>query len=191
MLFIIRILSYIRKYRKDKPLHNIFYRLRYHSAYLAPYTNFLLKEMDKLKIGDKSVIGCYTTIAVSNDPSGNKENAYLTIGTNTYIGEYNNLRAAGGRLTIGNNCLISQHITIVTSNHNIKKMHLIQEQAWTDKNNYVTICNDVWIGANSVILPGVTINIGAVIAAGTIVTKDVPPYAIVAGNPAKIIKYRE
>ena len=49
----------------------------------------------------------------------------------------------------------------------------------------------MWVGANSVILPGVTIHKGAVIAAGSIVTKDVPEYAIVAGNPAKVLKYRE
>ena len=54
----------------------------------------------------------------------------------------------------------------------------------------IVIKNDVWIGVNSTILDGITIGNGAVIAAGSIVTKDVPPYAIVGGNPAKIIKYR-
>lgn len=50
--------------------------------------------------------------------------------------------------------------------------------------------NDVWIGANVTILDGITIGNGSVIAAGSIVVKDVPPYAIVGGNPAKVIKYR-
>jgi acetyltransferase-like isoleucine patch superfamily enzyme len=54
----------------------------------------------------------------------------------------------------------------------------------------VVIRNDVWIGANSVIMPGITIGNGAIIGAGAVVTKDVPDYAIVAGVPAKIIKYR-
>jgi len=52
------------------------------------------------------------------------------------------------------------------------------------------IGNDVWIGANALILPGVTIGHGAIIGAGSIVTKSVPPYAIVSGNPAEIVKYR-
>ena len=52
------------------------------------------------------------------------------------------------------------------------------------------IGNDVWIGANAIILQGVTIGDGAIIAAGAVVTKDVPPYAIVGGVPAKVIKYR-
>lgn len=50
--------------------------------------------------------------------------------------------------------------------------------------------NDVWIGCNVVILPGVTIGDGAIVAAGSIVTKDVPPYAIVAGTPARVLRYR-
>jgi acetyltransferase-like isoleucine patch superfamily enzyme len=54
----------------------------------------------------------------------------------------------------------------------------------------ITIENDVWIGANSTIMSGVTIHNGAIVAAGSVVTKDVPPYAIVAGNPGKIVKFR-
>ena len=53
-----------------------------------------------------------------------------------------------------------------------------------------TVGNDVWIGCNVVVLPGVTIGDGAVVAAGSIVTKDVPPYAIVAGSPARVLRYR-
>lgn len=54
----------------------------------------------------------------------------------------------------------------------------------------IAIGNDVWIGANASVLPGIVIGDGAVIGAGSVVTKNIPPYAIVAGNPAKIIKYR-
>lgn len=117
--------------------------------------------------------------------------SFIHIGENTYIGENNNLRAADGVIEIGNNCLISQGVTIVTSNHKIEKDNLIVNQGWKSKKGKVYIEDDVWIGANAVVLPDVTIHKGAVIAAGAIVTKDVPEYAIVAGNPARIIKYRE
>ena len=59
-----------------------------------------------------------------------------------------------------------------------------------EKRNFVKICNDVTVGANAIILPGITVGTGAIIGAGAIVTKDVPPYAIVAGVPAEVLKYR-
>lgn len=78
---------------------------------------------------------------------------------------------------------------IFTSNHGIKKDELIIKQENTIEN--VIIEDDVWIGSRSIILPGVRIQKGSVIAAGSIVTKSVDSYAIVGGNPAKVIKYRE
>jgi acetyltransferase-like isoleucine patch superfamily enzyme len=59
------------------------------------------------------------------------------------------------------------------------------------QNKKVTIANDVWIGANCIILPGVNIGEGAVVAAGSVVTKNVEPFSIVAGIPAKFIKQRQ
>ena len=68
-----------------------------------------------------------------------------------------------------------------------------EEYRWADREHkYANIIgNDVWVGANSVILPGVKIGTGAIVGAGSVVTKDVPEYAIVVGNPARILKYRE
>ena len=64
------------------------------------------------------------------------------------------------------------------------------EQPWVSQKAKVLIEDDVWIGANAVILPDVTIHKGAVVAAGAVVTKDVPAYAIVGGCPANVLKYR-
>lgn len=61
----------------------------------------------------------------------------------------------------------------------------------TDEDKPVYIGNDVWIGRRAMIMPGVHIGDGAVIAAGGIITKDVPPYSVVGGVPAKVIKYRQ
>jgi len=86
--------------------------------------------------------------------------------------------------------LVQIHILENASNHGILKGTLISNQFWCTEINSIIICDDVWVGANSVILPGVTIGEGAIIAAGSVVTKNIPPYAIVVGNPAKILKFR-
>lgn len=144
----------------------------------------------KTRIGPASTICDFTFIAVNNDPMGGVD-SYLTIGQNTYIGEFNNIRAAGGSITIGDNCLVSQKVTMVASNHSYKKGDYIYTQKWDTSKHSIKIGNDVWIGANVVILPGVSVGDGAVIGAGSIVNKDVPENAIVFGNPMRVLKYRE
>lgn len=143
------------------------------------------------KIGKGSYIGDYTVINVKNDPFNSNDNSYLEVGEGTYIGELNNIRAGGGFIHIGKHCLLSQCISIIASNHQTYSDFLIMEQPWDTEKTNVVIEDDVWIGVNSVILPGVTIGKGAVIGAGSVVTKSVPKYAVIAGNPARIIKYRK
>ena len=173
--------------RKLKQFAQLTY-LRCKFPYAKIYTTTInIEEINQLRIGKYSSICKNTVISVAtmDIPSS------IEIGDATYIGENNNLRAADGVIEIGNHCCISQGVTIVTSNHCIKRDELISTQKWTSRLGCIKINDDVWIGANSVILPDVTIGKGAVIGAGSIVTKDVPEYAIMAGNPAKVIKYRE
>ncbi|MFZ6049002.1 acyltransferase [Pseudomonas sp. CR3202] len=95
-----------------------------------------------------------------------------------------------GGVEIGNRTLIGYRAQIISANHNIpNNKGRIFGSGHTNKK--VTIKDDVWIGANSIILPGVTIGEGSVIAAGSIVTKDIPAYSIAAGTPAKVIKTRD
>ena len=170
-------------------LYVLLIKVKYYDNYLGCYFVLDKLPLKSFSIGKKSVISRYSLISICDGP--NAIFSYLNIGDNTYIGEFNNIRAAGGYIEIGNNCLISQHISIVASGHNYDKKSLISKQGWNTNKRNVIIKDDVWIGANSVILPGCIIETGAVIGAGSIVTKNVPPYAIVAGNPAKIIKYRK
>lgn len=159
--------------------------------YIHKKVVYLVKDDKALMISNGVYIGANSVISVRDENFvGAFKNSYLSIGENTYIGENNNIRASGGTVNIGANCLISQNVTIVTTNHNIKKGELINKQGWSLVNNYITIGDDVWIGASSVVLPGVTIGSGAVIAAGSIVTKNVDENAIVVGNPAKLLRYR-
>jgi acetyltransferase-like isoleucine patch superfamily enzyme len=153
------------------------------------FSTKLYIKKENVKISKDVIIGAFNVIYAINSKHS-KINGFLEIGESTSIGEFNNIRAAGGKIIIGKKSLISQFVTIVASNHNIEKKYIIMDQGWDENKKDVIIGNDVWIGANSVILPGVTIGDGAIIAAGSIVNKDVAPFSIVAGVPATFIKER-
>ena len=95
-----------------------------------------------------------------------------------------------GGVEIGDRTLIGYRAQIISANHRIPAGRGNIFGSGHDKAK-VTIGKDVWIGGNSMILPGVTIGDGAIVAGGSVVSKDVPPYTIVGGIPAKIIKERD
>lgn len=95
----------------------------------------------------------------------------------------------GGEIEIGSYFHSGSNLLIITANHQHDSDELIPYDH-TRINKKVVIKDFVWVGDNVTIIPGVTIGIGAVVAVGSVVVKDVPDYAIVGGNPAKIIKYR-
>lgn len=114
---------------------------------------------------------------------------YITIGNQVGISEFSWIDGNGG-IEIGNFVRIGPYVSIISFNHKYEdKNTLIKKQGKILKR--VIIEDDVWIGAKAQILAGVKIGKGAVIGAGSIVTKNVPSYAVVMGAPAKIIKYRE
>ena len=133
-----------------------------------PYRRFWL--------GRKSVIESYSCI---NNAVGD-----VTIGNHTRIGIHCTVI---GPVCIGNHVNLAQGITVTALNHNFEDTtKRIDEQGISTKP--VVIGDDVWIGANAVILPGVTIGRHVVVAAGAVVTKDVPDNCVVGGVPAKVIK---
>jgi len=108
----------------------------------------------------------------------------VIIGNHTRVGLHNTII---GPVSIGNHVNLAQGITITALNHNFTDAgKRIDEQGISTKE--VVLEDDIWIGANAVILPGVTIGEHSVVAAGAIVTKDVPPHSLVAGVPAKVIR---
>lgn len=127
-------------------------------------------------LGHNSVIESYSCI---NNAVGD-----VIIGNHTRIGIHNTII---GPVTIGDHVNLAQGITVTALNHNFSDTtKRIDEQSISTK--HVTIEDDVWIGANAVILPGVTIGQHAVVAAGAVVTTDVPANTVVGGVPARIIK---
>ena len=130
----------------------------------------------KFSLGNYSVVESYSCI---NNAVGD-----VIIGDHTRVGLHNTVI---GPVTIGSHVNLAQGITVTALNHNFAEKDIrIDEQGVST--NPVNIGNDIWIGANAVILPGVTIGDHAVVAAGAVVTKDIPPHTLVAGVPAKIIK---
>lgn len=127
-------------------------------------------------LGSWSTIENYTCVNNAMGP--------VIIGNKTRIGLSNTII---GPVTIGNNVNIAQHVVISGLNHGYEDIHMPPREQKCSVSK-IEIEDDCWIGANVVITSGVKIGKHCVIAAGSIVTKDVPSYSIIAGNPAKIIK---
>lgn len=97
----------------------------------------------------------------------------------------------GRGASIGDNVMMGPECMIFTRNHAFARVDIPMNQQGMKEFEPVSIGNDVWIGARVTILPGVHIADGCIIGAGAVVTKDIPEYAIVGGNPARVLKYRK
>lgn len=142
----------------------------------------------RLTIGDQSIVEARV---VFERPGGT-----VNIGSRTFIGGSSVLCAS--HINIGDDVLVSFGVTIVDHDSHSPvfskrsqdvTMWLEGKKDWTHvKTNPIIIQDKSWIGMHSIILEGTTIGTGAVVGAGSVVTRDVPPYTVVAGNPARIIK---
>ena len=138
--------------------------------------------------GDKVTVGSFAIIRPTN-LYGGEPGVGLRIGNNSNIGPYSYI-GCSGYIDIGDNVMISPRVSIYSENHNFDDADVpMIDQGVT--RSFVKIEDDCWIAANALILAGVTVGRGAVVAAGSVVTKDVPPNCVVAGNPAKIVKVRK
>ena len=153
-----------------------FYQRRGRGSKIYPSVRMDTPPYRCFSLGSHSVVESFSCI---NNAVGD-----VIIGKHTRIGLHNTII---GPVTIGDHVNLAQGITVTALNHNFADTtKRIDEQGITTRP--VVIGDDVWIGANAVILPGVTIGRHAVIAAGAVVTKDVPEKTLVGGVPAKIIK---
>ena len=117
-----------------------------------------------------------------------------TFSTRIQLGNYSGIGINAkvmGPCTIGDYVMMGPNCTIYTQNHAFADPDKPMQLQGRQEERQVTIGDDVWIGGNVTILPGVTIGSHSIIGAGAVVTKDVPEYAIVAGNPAVVKKFRK
>lgn len=120
-------------------------------------------------------------------------NCYFGSGSQIVIGDYSSLSLGSwisSDTIIGKDVMMGPNVTILSSSHNFENKTIPMREQGAPDSKPIVIGDDVWIGANVTILRGVTIASHAIVGACSVVTKDVPSGAIVAGNPAKIIKYR-
>lgn len=121
--------------------------------------------------------------------SGNGFKEMLSIGANVYVGPRAYIDATDGGIDVGDHCLIGPNVVIRASNHVFSDYsRTINSQGCIGKG--IKIGKDVWLGSNVVVLDGVNIGSGCVIGAGAVVTRDIPPYSIAVGVPAKVIALR-
>lgn len=117
----------------------------------------------------------------------------MSIGDDSSIPKGSTFYCTEAPLTIGKKVIFGPHPTIITGDHRtdvVGKFIMDSNEKLPENDAPVVIEDDVWCGANVTILKGVTIGRGSIVAAGTVVTKSFPPYSIIGGVPAKIIKRR-
>ena len=110
------------------------------------------------------------------------DGGHLEIGDNVFI-NFGTSIVAASHVTIGNDSLIGTHVTVMDTD-----FHRVEDKAWDTSGRPITIGQRVWLGNRSIILKGVSIGDDSVVAAGAVVTRDVPPRTVVAGNPARVVR---
>ena len=154
---------------------------------IEDYAEINARSTQKIIFGNRVTIGKYAIIRPGN-LYGGEPGEGLRVGDHSNIGPYCYI-GCSGFISIGNNVMISPRVSIYAENHVFDSPDATIKSQGV-KRESVVIEDDCWIAANSILLAGVTIGKGSVVAAGSVVTQDVPPYSVVAGVPARIIKNR-
>jgi acetyltransferase-like isoleucine patch superfamily enzyme len=130
---------------------------------------------------------------LSFDPFGYYTYATISIGDYVTLGRNPCIIAAKSEIRIGNKVMFGPEVVLIGGGHNTsvvgRYMYDVTEKQPTDDLGII-IEDDVWVGARAIILRGVTIGRGSIVGAGAVVKKSMPPYAIIGGNPAKVLKFR-
>lgn len=129
------------------------------------------------------------------DPAGQYSFENIFVGDDVFLGLRPVLQATHSRITIGSKVMFGPEVVIMGGNHNSSLLGRFMFDVGEDEKRPeddvgVVIEDDVWVGTRAIILDGVTIGRGAIVAAGAVVTKSVPPYAVAGGVPARVLSYR-
>lgn len=152
-----------------------------------------------LKIWQRGLMYLYRSLFAAHGkdfrfgPYGTYTFDTISVGDHVNLNQKPILLAAESKIIIGNKVMFGPEVMVLAGDHNTSVlgafMRDVTEKRPQDDRD-VIIEDDVWVGARAIILKGVTIGRGSIVAAGAVVPRDVPPYAIVAGVPARVVKYR-
>jgi len=172
-------------------------RIKKYICYLLYYTIgvYLPKSNARISLGSRKIREILVK-SFAEGPFGKDINIQrkAIIARRISIGDYSSIGmncVVQGGVKIGNNVMMGPQVFIYTQNHNHDRTDIPMIAQGYEEEKPVVIGDDVWIGSRVTILPGVHIGEGAIIGASSVVTKDVPAYSIVGGNPAKVIKSRK
>jgi acetyltransferase-like isoleucine patch superfamily enzyme len=149
------------------------------------YINALSKR--GIVFGDRCTVGRYSSICPTN-PLLDEPGEGLKMGDHSNIGPYSYV-GCSGYIEIGSRVLMGPRVNLMGENHAFQRTDIPMKEQGVTRERLI-IEDDVWIGVNATLLAGITIGRGSIIAAGAVVTKDVPPFSIVGGVPARLIKSR-
>lgn len=161
---------------------------------LFGFSNILPPSQGSINIGQRSLRTLAVRMIVSNCGKGiNVEkgarfDSSLEIGDRSGIGEN---CVITNKVIIGNDVMMAREVLINPGNHNFSDTTIPMNKQGAAPKRCVIIEDDVWIGSRAILMPGVKIGHGSIIAAGAVVTHDVPPFSIIGGVPAKLIKSRK
>jgi acetyltransferase-like isoleucine patch superfamily enzyme len=163
--------------------------------YISVGRNFIAEDYAEIQglsrhgvvFGDKVTVGRFAMVRPSSYYGGAAGEG-LTVGNDSNIGAYCYI-GCSGHITIGSNVMMSPRVSLYAENHNFADVTATMKSQGVTREPIV-IEDDCWIASHSIVLAGVTIGRGSIVAAGSVVTKSVPPYSIVAGSPARVIRSR-
>lgn len=168
--------------------HNIRVRNPTLNCHPTAIWDYPLAEQDAVKIGQGVTVMAYCEILIYPTTRHSSVRGELILEDGAIITAGANIRAAGGVIRIGKGSGIGQHSVVVATNHQAILGVPFFHTPWDEKRTGVTVGDNVWVGANCVLLPGITIGDNSLVAAGSVVSRDIPAGEIWGGVPARLIK---
>ena len=146
------------------------------------------RDIDAIQLGTGVMVRAFVEIIVHRSNRYTSIEGGLTIGNGSTLATGANIRAAGGVISIGDRTTIGQHSVLVAANHTVKLGLDYFNTPYDESRTGITIGTNVWVAAQCVVLPGVSIGDNSLIAAGSVVTRSVPANEVWAGVPARRVR---